>query len=120
MLKRSWRQQHGSAVIEFTGAAFMLVLMLIFIMEGGLLMTTQIAASTAAREGARAAVTLPPGDVQAAVARAANGYQTQSLQVNRTGDSVTVQVYLKAPVIFSMFKDWNWPIHGSTTMRREQ
>ncbi|MBA3944896.1 MAG: pilus assembly protein [Herpetosiphonaceae bacterium] len=120
MLKRRWRQQQGSAVIEFTGAASMLVLTLILILQGGLLMTTQIAASTAAREGARAAVTVPPGNIQSAVTRAAAGYQTQSLQVRRNGDSVTVQVYLQPPVVFGMFANWNWPIHGATTMRQER
>ena len=120
MRKRRWWYRPGSAVIEFTGAAFMLVLTLIFILQGGLLMTTQIAASAAAREGARAAVTIPPGDVQAAVTRAAAGYTTQSLEVKHNGDSVTVQVYLQPPVVFSMFAGWNWPVHGTTTMRQEQ
>lgn len=114
------RRQSGSAVIEFTGALFGFVLMLIFILEGGALMVTQVAANNAAREGARAAVTLPPGDPHAAATRASTGFPERHISVSGGGDSVTVTVRLKTPFVFNIVDDWNWWVRGTATMRRER
>jgi Flp pilus assembly protein TadG len=113
------RRIAGSASIEFAGAMIVLALVLVMVFQAGAMMVTQVAATNAAREGARAAVTLPPADPHAAVQRAASGYE-QRVSVHGGGDSVTVQVELKVPVIFRVVSDWNWWVQSSATMRRER
>lgn len=116
---RKRRRQPGSAVIEFTGAMFLFVLVLIFILQAGALMHTLITATNAAREGARVAVTLPPGDPQAAVARIAPQFDRE-VRVSGGGDNIKVEVRLRTPVFFDAVADWNWWVTASSTMRRER
>lgn len=113
------RYRRGSAVIEFTAAMFMFVLVLIFILQGGALMFTAVTAANAAREGARAAVTLPPGDPYSAVQRVARQFPSE-VNVGGGGDSVTVNVRLRAPVLFDAVADWDWWVSATSTMRRER
>lgn len=120
MLKTRIRRWHaGSSVVEFTGAMFMFVLVLIFILQAGALMYTLVTATNAAREGARVAVTLPPGDPQAAVARVAPQFDRE-VRVSGGGDNVKVEVRLRTPVFFDAVADWNWWVTASSTMRRER
>jgi hypothetical protein len=109
--------QAGSASIEFAGAMLAFALIFVLTLHAGALMVAQVAATNAAREGARAAVTLPPGDPHAAVARAAPGYARQ-VSVQGGGDSVTVAVRLNVPAIFRVTEGWT--VSSSATMRRER
>lgn len=119
MLRHHHRRQHGSAVVEFTAAMFLFVLVLIFILQAGALMHTLATATNAAREGARAAVTLPPSDPYEAVARVAPQFERE-VKVSGGGDSVKVEVRLLTPVFFDAVADWNWWVTASSTMRRER
>ena len=112
------RRLQGSASIEFAGAAFVFALTLVFILQAGAMMVTQVTATNAAREAARAAVTRPPGDPELAAARAAPGIERE-MSVQRGKDRVTVTIRLKTPLIFDVVKDWNWWVQSSATMRRE-
>lgn len=113
------RQEQGSASIEFAGAMLVFVLVLIFVLQAGALMVTQVTATNAAREAARAAATLPPGDPLAAAERAAPGLERQ-IEIQGSGDSVTVLVRLKTPLVFEAVESWNWWVHAAATMRRER
>ena len=116
---RNARRKAGSATAEFAGAMLVFALVFISILQGGALMVTAVAATNAAREGARAAVTLPPGDPYAAAARAAPQFE-RAVEVGGNGDSVRVVVHLKTPVLFGMVADWDWWVQSSATMRRER
>ncbi len=111
--------ERGSASIEFAGAMIVFALVFMLILQAGSLMSTQVTATNAAREVARAAVTIPPGDPQAALERAAPGLERQ-LDLSGSGDSVTASVRLKTPLIFSSLAHWDWWVHSSATMRRER
>ncbi len=119
-IRQQGRRQSGSAVVEFTGALFGFVLVLIFILQAGALMVTQVAANNAAREGVRAAVTLPPGNPRLAVERASTGFPDREISIQGGGDSVTVVVRLKTPFVLKIVSDWNWWVRGAATMRRER
>ncbi len=96
------RDERGSASIEFAGSMLVFVLVLIFVLQAGAMM-----------------VTLPPGDPEAAAARAAPGIERQ-MEIQGGGDSVTVFVRLKTPLVFEAVESWNWWVHASATMRRER
>lgn len=114
-----WRYQRGSASLEFAGATFVLLLTLVFILHAGLLMVTMVTATNAAREGARAAVTLPPGDPVAAARNASPGF-ARDINVQAGGDSVRVTVRLKTPMISNVIGGGDWWLTSSATMRRER
>jgi len=121
--KQPWqllRDERGSQSIEFAGATLVFALVLIFILQAGAMMTTQVTAANAAREVARAAVSLPPGDVEAALRRAAPANMAREMNVESSGDSVRVTVRLQTPLIFDAVRDWNWWVQGTATMRRER
>ena len=113
------RRQPGSAVAEFTVSFALLILVLVAIIQGGMLMVTLITASNAAREVARAAVTVPPGDVQAIAAQASMSFE-RDVQLQRSGGSVKATVRLKTPLVFQAFPEWGLWVSGSTTMRQER
>ena len=113
------RRQPGSAVAEFTVSFALLILVLVTIVQGGMIMVTLITASNAAREVARAAVTVPPGDVQAIAEQATLSFQ-RDVQLQRTGQSVKATVRLKTPLVFQAFPEWGFWVSGSTTMRQER
>ncbi len=94
-------------------------LVMIFIFQAGAMMVAQVAATNAAREGARAAAALPPGDPITAASRSLPPFERE-ISVGGEGESVTVYVRVKTPVLFSAVKDWNWWAQSSATMRREQ
>lgn len=117
-----WRilqNERGSAGIEFAGASLVFAMVLVFLIQAGAMMVTQGAAANAAREGARAAVTVPPSDPVLAVRRAAPSYDPR-VAVQSNSDSVTVVVQLDTPVLFSTVAKWNWTVQGAATMRRER
>lgn len=113
------RGQRGSASIEFAGAMIVFALMMVFILQAGAMMVAQVAATNAAREGARAAATLPPGDPVAAASRTIE-HMEREINVGGVGDAVTVVVRIKTPVIFQVVRDWDWWVQGRATMRRER
>ena len=113
------RRQPGSAVAEFTVSFALLILVLVTIVQGGMIMMTAITASNAAREVARAAVTVPPGDVQSIAAQASLNFE-RDVSVQRTGQSVKATVRLKTPLVFQAFPEWGFWVTGSTTMRQER
>jgi Flp pilus assembly protein TadG len=120
MLKRGQRRyRHGSAVAEFAGTIFLLIMVFIAIIQAGLMMHAAVTASNAAREAARAAVTRPAGDPYGAARRAAPGFNPQ-VAIQRGGDSVTARVRIKTPLVFSAFGEWAPWINMSTTMRQER
>lgn len=92
------RYRAGSASIEFAAGLAAFVLILALTLQGAVVIATHMTAVQAAREGARAAATLPPGDAHAAVARVAAAYRRQ-VAVHYAGDSVTVAVRLDVPVV---------------------
>lgn len=94
-------------------------LVMVFIFQAGAMMVAQVAATNAAREGARAAAALPPGDPISAANRSLPPFERE-IAVDGGGDAVTVYVRVKTPVLFSVVKDWNWWVQSSATMRREQ
>jgi hypothetical protein len=101
------------------GATLVFVMLFIFIMQAGMLMHAQVTAANAAREGARAAATLPPADPYAAVARASRGFERQ-VSVQMGGDQVRVTVALKMPLLFKSISGWDlWP-NSTSVMRRER
>lgn len=113
------RYAHGSASLEMAGVAFVFVMLFIFIMQAGMLMYAQVTAVNAAREGARAAATLPPADPYAAIERASRGFQRQ-VSVQMGGDQVRVKVALKMPLLFNSISGWElWP-DSTSVMRRER
>lgn len=113
------REQSGSASIEFAGAMFVFALVMIFILQAGAMMVAQVYATAGAREGARAAVTRPAGDPLSAANNAIPGFERE-VAVIKGGDSVTVVVRVKTPVIFNAVTDWNWWVRSSATMRQER
>jgi Flp pilus assembly protein TadG len=113
------RKRRGSASIEFAGAMIMFALVMVFILQAGAMMVAQVAATNAAREGARAAVTRPAGDPVAAASRTIEHYEKQ-INVNRGLDSATVTVRIKTPMMFQVVSDWNLWVQGRATMRQEQ
>jgi|GEM_PF-6640134 len=113
------RHAPGSASLEFAGATFALLLTLVFILHAGIVMVTMVTATNAAREGARAAVTLPPGDPVAAATQASPGFARQ-IDVQGGSDSVKVTVRLKTPLVSPAIAGWDWWLTSSATMRRER
>lgn len=119
MMHRRWRYARGSTSLEMAGTAFVFIMMLISIMQGGMFMYAQVTAANAAREGARAAATLPPADPYAAVARASQGF-THNVSVQQGGDRVVVKVQVKMPLLFNSIIGWDLWANSTSVMRRER
>lgn len=113
------RYARGSTSLEMAAAALVFAMLLIFIFQAGMFMHAQVTAANAAREGARAAATLPPADPYAAAARASRGFEHR-ISVRGGGDAVTVAVQLKMPVLFNSMSTWELWARSTSTMRRER
>ena len=95
-IKRLQSDESGAELIEFIGVLPILLMVAMIVWQLIIAAQTFVIASSAAREGARAAAVCPHGNITQAVQSASPGYDPE-IRIGGGGGSVAVTVGLRIP-----------------------